>query len=866
MDRGTVGTALSLRSLDGEKRVLMIAAHPDDEDTALLTALARGMGVKTAYLSLTRGDGGQNLIGPELFEGLGVIRTGELLAARELDGGEQYFTRAFDFGFSKSADESLSQWPREALLRDVTYVVRSFRPHVIVSVFSGTPADGHGQHQAAGIMAREVFEAAGDPSRFPELAEFGVEPWQVSKLFRRPRGTEPTHEVETGRWDPLLGRSHFQLAMESRSQHRSQDMGMGQPVGPRVTELVLVDAAPGLVEGEATFFAGVDTTLAAGARVLGDDDRQRVLSLVEAYRSALRDAESAMDPADPAASVKALAAGLAQLRRAADLASRAAPGSELARVLAGRDAQVSRTLLNAAGITLRVRSDDDLVVPGESTEVILELWNGGPHRISPAVPGLVLPDGWSAEEMALDEGEDALSRFFGRGSSGSQLAADGSLAPGSVARWRYRVQAPADARYSRLYFRRVARDGAMYRWPVDGEHWALPKDPPVMHGEVEMALVIDGVATPLSLEAPARFVGVDKALGEFEKPLLVVPAVSVAMETGTLVWPVGSGTEREVRVRLTSFAEAPVTGTLELRAPEGWIVSGPVDFQLAGSGAEQTVAFNVRLAGAAEGQHTLQALATVDGPAGEVTLTEQVRLVDYPHIERTAMFDNATTEVSLFSVAADEVAVGYLMGSGDDGLLALQQMGVNARELTFAEIANGVPDDLDVLVLGIRIYETQPQAAALNDRILDFAHGGGTVIVQYNKYEYPGGRFAPYRVSMSRPHDRVTDETSPVAFLEPGSPVIRGPNTLTEADFEGWVQERGLYFLRDWEPPFQPVLAFTDPGEEPQEGSLLVAPYGDGLYVYTGISFFRQFPAGVAGAYRLFANLVSLQAEDFLGR
>jgi LmbE family N-acetylglucosaminyl deacetylase len=264
VEEGVVGAGLLMRQLDGVKRVLMIGAHPDDEDTALLAILARGWGVETAYLALTRGDGGQNLIGNELFEGLGVVRTGELLTARGLDGGVQFFTRAYDFGYSNTADEALALWPREELLRDVTWVVRFFRPQVIVSVFSGTEADGHGQHQASGIMANDVFDVAGDATRYPQLLAMGVEPWQPLKLLRRPRGpgAETTLEVSTGSFDPLLGRSHFQLAMESRSQHRSQDQGQGQTPGPRSTVLELVKAAPGLpadVAGQA-FLAGVDTT------------------------------------------------------------------------------------------------------------------------------------------------------------------------------------------------------------------------------------------------------------------------------------------------------------------------------------------------------------------------------------------------------------------------------------------------------------------------------------------------------------------------------------------------------------------------------------------------------------------------------
>jgi LmbE family N-acetylglucosaminyl deacetylase len=859
LDGGLVGNGLQLRGLDGEKRVLMIGAHPDDEDTALLTALARGMGATTGYLSLTRGDGGQNLIGPELGEGLGVIRTGELLAARELDGGTQFFTRAFDYGFSKSADEAFEKWPREALLRDVVWILRTFRPHVIVSVFSGTPADGHGQHQAAGIMAREAFEAAADPQRFPEMAALGVEPWQVEKLYRRSWGDEGTHTLETGRFDPLLGRSHFQLAMESRSQHRSQDMGVAQPVGGRTTELLLWEVAPGIDPTDPGFFAGIDTTLIAGIEALDAATRRAVEDGVVRYRNGLSRAAEALSPSGPWESAEPLAEGLSSLREAEAVARRAAPDSELAQVLARRTEAVEHALLRAAGVTLKVVATDDLVVPGGEVEVEVQLWNGGDSRVGNAVPRLTLPDGWTAEEIAIEEGAGG-GGFFGRGVAGSQLGEDGSLAPGALARWRYHVRIPADAQVSGLYFRDEARDGEMYQWPADDPGvWGLPKDPPFVEGGVDFTLATGGASLPVAARTPVRYVGVDKATGQFEKPLLVVPAVWVAADPGSMVWPAGADEVRQVRVRLTGQDEAGVSGRIRLEAPQGWEVSpASQPFELAGPGSELTATFEVRTRAAAAGRHRFRAVAESDDGR---SFDQSVRLIDYPHIERTAMVDPAELEVSVFSVAAAPVEVGYLMGSGDDGMRALEQMGVSVREITPEQIASGVPGDLDVLVLGIRVYETRPEVAAINDRILDFARSGGTVVVQYNKYEYPAGDFAPYEVSMGNRAPRVTDEGSPVEILDPASPVIAGPNRISETDFEGWVQERGLYFLDEWDERFQPVLSFTDPGEEPARGSLLVASVGDGLYVYTGISFFRQFPAGVPGAHRLFANLVSLGAE-----
>lgn len=864
--------ALRLRALDGVKRVLMIGAHPDDEDTSLLTALARGAGAETAYLSLTRGDGGQNLIGPELFEGLGVVRTGELLAARELDGGRQFFTRAFDYGYSKSADEALSKWPREELLRDVTWVVRSFRPHVVISVFSGTPRDGHGQHQAAGIMAREVFDAAADPERFPEQLEEGVQSWQIEKLYRRVRGLPEQEivEVETGRFDPLLGRSWFQVAMDSRSQHRSQDMGMPQPLGGRESNLTLWAAAPEVAgtgagasgdgpEGAGGLFAGIDTALVGLADDVPAEARSRVRTHLEAYRAELDRARRSLSALDPWGTAPILAGALRELDAAltAARAGGAGMGPPMG-VLENRRAAVARALLEAAGVVVRVAAGDDLVVPGDDVEVEVEVWNGGPFRLEQVAPELATP-GWTTARFtpnaAGDEGDASEgSRYDGAGG-------DGALEAGEVARFRFSVAVPADAEPSRLYFRESERDGAMYRWPDDPTLRGRPFDPPPIRGLVQLAVDFGEVRTDrLVVDREVRYVGVDKAVGEFTEPLLIVPAVSVAAQPAVTLWPAELSTTREVAVEVRAEDADGVSGTLRLEAPEGWRVE-PASHPLAfgGPGESRTFGFRVTKDGAPPGRHTLTPVAELDDGR---TYREGYDLIEYPHIRRVAFFEPAEIQVTVAPVAMpDDLTVGYVMGSGDDGPEALRQMGVDVEMVDAARLQAGDLEGIDALVLGIRVYETRPEIAAANDAILDFARQGGTVVVQYNKYEFPEGGYAPYPVSMRPRAPRVTDEESPVRILDPDSPLFAAPNRITEADFDGWVQERGLYFLSEYDERYVPQIAFSDPGEDEALGSLLVAPVGEGLYVYTGISFFRQFPAGVAGGYRLFANLIALDRE-----
>ena len=686
-----------------------------------------------------------------------------------------------------------------------------------------------------------------------------MEPWQVQKLYRLSRGDDASLSVETGRYDPLLGRSHFQLAMESRSQHRSQDMGVPQPMGRRETDLILVAAAPGVDGAEPGIFAGIDTTLTPGIDGLRAPGREAVQQGVARYRAALGEAASALDPAHPGSAAGPLASGLVALRAAEDAARRDAPDSEVTRVLENRVDEVTETLLDAAGINVQVSAADALIVPGETVDVTVELWNGGAAPIRDARPLVSAPPGWTITPIP-EAGGDTGGGFFGRGVTASELTPDGGLAPGRLARWRFRVAVPEDADVSDLYFRERPREGELYVWPEDRKGmWGLPKDPPLLDGSVAFALETDAGTVPVTARKPARYVGVDKATGQYETPVLVVPAVWVAPEPASMVWPAASDETREVRVRLTGQAGDGIAGEVRLEAPDGWEVTpASQPFRFGGPGEETTASFQVRSASASSGRHVFRAVATSED--GRI-FDQAVSLIDYPHIERTAMFDPADLEVSMFDVAVAPVTVGYLMGSGDDGIRALEQMGVDVREVTPAQIASGVSSDLDVLVLGIRVYETRPEVAAVNDRILDFARRGGTVIVQYNKYEYPAGGFAPYPVSMGPPAPRVTDEHSPVELLQSSYDVLESPNRITEQDFEGWVQERGLYFLAEWDDRFEPILSFTDPGESPAKGGLLIAPVGEGLYVYTGISFFRQFPAGVPGAHRLFANLVSLGAR-----
>ena len=852
---GTADLALLLRQLETERRVLMVAAHPDDEDTALLTLLARGMGARTGYLSLTRGEGGQNLIGPELDEGLGLVRTGELLSARSLDGAEQFFSRAFDFGFSRSAAETLSHWPEDEVLADIVEVIRRFRPQVLVSVFHGTAGDGHGHHQAAGILATRAFEVAADPEAFPEQLQEGLRPWAPTKLYRllwRDRPAEAELRVETGALDPLLGRSHFQVAMASRSRHRSQDMGAAELPGPQASRLELAASRGfGTDHPEAPLFAGIATDLLGMAEAAGGG--MAISRSLQGFAEGIATARRTLHPEDPARVLPALEGALIDLevslsearrsREVAGSAEQEAGWAELEDALAFRVERLSEAILVAGGIVVEARVDRARVTPGETVEVELLVWNGGTRNVRMEELELEVPGGWEVES----------------GTSESAFSGPLEVPAGQLVRRTTVLRLPPDAAVSVPYFLRLPRQGSLYAWPQGDPARTLPGDLPLVVGRVGLRLG----STVLQVSRAAAHVEVDKALGQIRQLLFVAPTLSVSTDRTSMAWPAHVEGSRTLNVRVENLSLRPREGTVRLEAPPGWRVT-PTHHSWT-LGAEQEASFGFALApverwtpgeaGASESA-VFRAVAQVDGRDHD----RSVALVNYPHIDPMPLITPAELTVSRFPVRVREgLRVGYVMGPGDGGLQALRDLGVEVEILDAEALRGADLSRYQAIVLGARAYETRTDLAQANARILAFARGGGTVIAQYNKYEYPEGGFAPYPVTMRRPHDRITDPDAPVTLLEPAHPLLQAPNRIDERDFEGWIQERGLYFLATWDAEFTPLLEMADPGEDPVRGGLVVASVGEGAYVYTGLALFRQWPRGVPGAFRLLANLVSLQ-------
>ncbi|MGI9038997.1 MAG: PIG-L family deacetylase [Gemmatimonadota bacterium] len=898
---GAVATGIALRRLGNTARLLHVGAHPDDENTAIFSPLALGRGAEAAYLSLNRGEGGQNGIGAELGIPLGLIRSEELLAARRLDGATQFFTRAVDYGFSKDASEAFRHWPRDSLLADVVAVIRRYRPDVVIPAWTGTPRDGHGQHQAAGLLTRDAVLAAGDPTRFPEQIAAGLRPHTPRAYYWSARYGDDGADVElnTGFLDPLLGRSYHEVAMASRSRHRSQDMGVPQARGPRHTAFDAVDPAapPEVVTGsggarqlegaagaDVSLFVGVDTLLSqrarnaqrAGTTDVDADARALISHLVE-YEREVEMAKASFDPLAPAAMTRGLldarrhldaareALGQGGGATAAGIAS-AAGTADLRFHLADEANDLRDATIAVANLRLEVVSDQELVVPGQTFRLTLTAWNGGASPVA-ITPAAVLPSGWTARPAAgdPDDPDDAAGAGARRIPSGELVAVT------------YEVTVPEAAELTRPYFLGVrggATEGDLYDWPEDYAIRGLPFAPSPVRGRFTIDFSTDsstdqrpGGRSDYAIEVEATWLGLDPRSGEFRRPVRVVPAVSVSVSPTTTVIPLARATDDPGRatiplsVRLLSEAPDGIAGTLRPVLPAGWTAT-PASAEIAfrREGEDRTLSFAIAPPpGLTAGLYEVRAEFRAAGGNG-ATFDLGYQLVDYPHIAPHHLYRPATAHVRALDVKVADVRVGYVAGVGDGVPEALDQMGVEWSAVGETELAGGDLSGFDVIIAGTRAYEVRPDLVAHNERLLDWARAGGTLISLYNKYPALAGSYAPWPVSIARPHGRVTDEDAPVTVLEPDHPIFNTPNRIGPADWDGWVQERGLYFWDAWEGPLRPLLAMNDPGEAPLEGSLLVAPLGEGTYVYAALALFRQLPEGVPGSYRLLANLVSLGA------
>ena len=806
----------SLRHLGQLGTVLMIAAHPDDERTGVLAYFARGRHMRTAYLSLTRGEGGQNLIGSEQGVQLGVIRTQEMLAARKIDGAEQFFTRAIDFGFTKTVAETFEKWGHERILSDVVWVIRRYRPDVVIACFSGTPRDGHGHHQVSAILAREGFEAAGDPHRFPEQLQY-VQPWQAKRLVRPegftgfggfPAGVTPQQlpplpppltpagSVETGAFNPILGYSYEELATLSRSMHHSQGTGAMRHPGASITPFGLVAGAP----SSADVFEGIDTTW---NRLPGGG----------AVKAILDAAIASFDPVHPDKTIPALAKARPLI---------AAMDDPLARI---KLAELDETIGKCAGMWVEAQAGVPDATPGTPLSVTTTLIDRSPTPVtleSARIEGM-----WNADLPAP------------RG------ATAGPLPFNQAAVMEFKQPVPPDQPYSQPYWLVKPSSGNVYT--VDDQRMiGLPDTPPV--ARVLVKLAVSGVS--IELVRPVHYRYADHVEGERTRPLAIVPPVAVNLPDTVSVFP--RAAPRTVHVAVAANV-AKAAGELRLDLPADWKVeprSQP--FAIATAGQAQELSFRVTPP-AGETTAAARAIATVAGRE----IASGMTVISYPHIPIQTLFPRADIKLVRADIKVTARHIGYIVGAGDDMPGALRQLGLDVTLLGPNDLAQGDLSPFDCIVAGVRAYNVRADVRANQSRLLDYVKNGGTYVVQYNTGDL-NLSLGPYPITVPPgSRYRITVEESPVTFPHPDSPLLMVPNHISARDFEGWVQERGLNFATEWDKRYETVLSSADPGEQPMAGGELWTRYGKGVYIFTSYSWFRQLPAGVPGAYRLFANLLS---------
>ena len=860
--RGEAGLALMLRKLATVGTVMHATAHPDDENSALMAKQSAGQGLRVVLATATRGNGGQNEIGPELFEALGVLRTEELLAAHRFDGAEQFFTRAVDFGFSFSVEESFEKWGHDEIVGDYVRLIRMMRPDVILTM-RPEGAGGGQHHQASARIATEAFRAAGDPARYAAQLQEGLRPWQPRKVYQArwygmfERDTPPPAEnlvtVDGNTYDPLLGRTWAEVGSEARAMHKCQ--GFGQLLalpGPFVVKYKLVDTTLTSQRdpNEATLEEGLDLTVPGLARFAGANPPAALPAKLGAVADAVRAAEGSLRARGPDAALPDLARGLRATRELR--AWLASPGAQIDKEkafeidfrLAQTERKFEAALVTAQGLRIEALADDGIVVPGQRVKLTLIVANRGGTPVAIAETSAKgFADSWSSCTI-------------------------GPLAPGAIARCEGSLTVPVSARVSEPYWHRAGEAGR-YTFDEDAP-FGLPFRPTPF--VTDLALTIGDVPVRVSLPIQYRYEG-NIFSGEKRMELKVVPALSVRSTPDIVIVPTASGPQRtsnatvaaitrEIRVVVTNNAPDATEADVALDTPQGWNVTPPsAHVRFERPDEAHTVRFTIAPTGpVTPGPFSVKAVARAGGAAFD----RGFQVVEYPHIQRRHIYDAAATTLKVIDVRLPQgLSVGYVMGVGDQVPAALEQLGASVRMLTADDLAYGDLSHFDAIVTGVRAYERRPDLRAGNHRLIEYAEAGGTVLVQYNKFEFNGAQYGPFPAKVSP--NRVTDEHALVTVLQPEHSAFTRPNRITDDAWSGWVQERGLYFLGERDSRYTDLVELADPFEfnkGAKRGALVDAQVGKGHWVYVGLNLWRQLPAGTDGAYKLLANLVSLGRGD----
>jgi LmbE family N-acetylglucosaminyl deacetylase len=867
-DDGKAGLELLLKRLHTTARLLHTTAHPDDEDGGMLVLESRGKGDDVTLMTLTHGEGGQNKTGSNLFDELGVLRVLELLESDKYYGVHQRFSMAADFGFSKSPQESLEKWkdggkPGYVPLRDMVRVIRDFRPDVIAQRFQGAERDGHGHHQASGIITKEAFRAAADPKQFPEL---NLPPWQAKKLYMDNvhDGEDYTVAFDTGAQDPALGMSYVQFSMLGLKHQLSQGAGAWSvDPGPHITRYKLIDSIlPPLKPGEheEDFFDGIDTSLPALADRLGDDAKkvpwlkpgleQVAKDIDDATAAEKKDMESAAVPMSKAA------------RDLSGLRARVLKDSSLQVVQRGellllleeklRECRYAETLalgLRVVARTVKEAQSKAFAYVGANVPIDIEITNSSSVALRLGTPKAILTNGPEIVSVAPH--------------GSAHLAS--SITVSTIMRPPFHREDPA----------------------VDSTYQSYASNPTSPFAVDPPSVVLGYVGPNKGREiAGATQTWVETELHQPDgttrlRPLAIAPKFSVLIEPSTQIVPTNAKDARKIDVHVRSIADGSAKGTLKLKVPYAWVATPQQEsIEFSKYGEEKTVRFEVKPGELQERKAKIEAVFESEGK----TYTEGYTTVEREDLGTYYYYQPSVQKISEVSVKTQPgLKVGYIMGAGDDIPTVLQQIGVDVATLSPEELASGDLAKYGTIVVGIRAYDTRDDVKQHNDRLLDYVKNGGTLIVQYNasvgdfnavampRQTGPvppkldpnspiPGKFVPYPAELSR--DRVSVESAPVTVLEPENPIFHYPNPIAASDFNDWVQERGLYFMDRWDPQYHALLSCHDPNEPERKGGLLEAKYGKGTYIYTGYAFFRQLPVGVPGAVRLFVNLLSAGHES----